>query len=49
MDIKYLYIFFYILGFVDDDTFKLYYFGVGIFNRIVNNSVKDIILDDMKI
>ena len=37
------------LGFVDNDTFKLYYSDVGIFNRIVNNTVKEIMLDDMKI
>ena len=34
---------------MDNDTFKLYYYDVDIFNRIVNNNVKDIILDDMKI
>ena len=38
-----------LLGFVDKDTFKVYYSDVGIFNRIVNNDIKTIILDDMKI
>ncbi len=38
-----------LLGFVDNDTFKVYYSDVGIFNRIVNNDIKTIILDDMKI
>ncbi|MBR1413916.1 MAG: DUF4143 domain-containing protein [Bacilli bacterium] len=32
-----------------NETFKTYYSDVGIFNRIVNNDVKDILLDDMKI
>ena len=38
-----------LMGFVDDNIFKLYYSDVGIFNRIVNNDAKTIILDDMKI
>lgn len=38
-----------LLGFVDNETFKVYYSDVGIFNRIVNNDIKTIILDDMKI
>ena len=38
-----------LLGFVDNDTFKVYYSDVGIFNRIVNNDAKSIVLDDMKI
>ena len=38
-----------LLGFVDNDTFKIYYSDVGIFNRLVNNDIKTIILDDMKI
>lgn len=38
-----------LLGFVDEDTFKVYYSDVGIFNRLVNNDTKTIILDDMKI
>lgn len=38
-----------LLGFVDDETFKIYYSDVGIFNRIVNNDIKTILLDEMKI
>lgn len=38
-----------LMGFVDDNIFKLYYSDVGIFNRMVNNDAKTIILDDMKI
>lgn len=38
-----------LMGFVDNNIFKLYYSDVGIFNRIVNNDAKTIILDDMKI
>ena len=38
-----------LLGFVDNDVFKIYYSDVGIFNRIINNDIKTIILDDMKI
>ena len=38
-----------LLGFVDNDVFKLYYSDVGIFNRLVNNDIKTIMLDDMKI
>ena len=38
-----------LLGFVDDNTFKLYYSDVGIFNRLVNNDIKTILLDEMKI
>lgn len=38
-----------LLGFVDNNVFKLYYSDVGIFNRIVNNDIKTIIFDDMKI
>ena len=38
-----------LLGFVDNDIFKVYYSDIGIFNRIVNNDAKSIILDDMKI
>lgn len=37
-----------LLGFVDDETFKIYYSDVGIFNRIVNNDIKTILLDEMK-
>ena len=36
-----------LLGFADNDTFKLYFSDVGIFNRIVNNDIKTILLDDM--
>ncbi len=38
-----------LLGFVDEDVFKVYYSDVGIFNRLVNNDIKTIMLDDMKI
>ena len=38
-----------LLGFVDNDIFKIYYSDVGIFNRLINNDIKTIILDDMKI
>ena len=38
-----------LLGFAADDIFKIYYSDVGIFNRIVNNDVKTILLDEMKI
>ena len=38
-----------LLGFVDNDTFKVYYSDVGIFNRIVDNDAKTILVDDMKI
>lgn len=37
-----------LLGFVDNNTFKIYFSDVGIFNRIVNNDTKTILLDDMK-
>ena len=36
-----------LLGFVDNDVFKVYYSDVGIFNRLVNNDIKTVILDDM--
>lgn len=36
-------------GFVDENVFKVYYSDVGIFNRIVGNDAKTIILDEMKI
>ena len=38
-----------LLGFVDNDTFKVYYSDVGVFNRLVNNDIKTILLDEMKI
>ena len=38
-----------LLGFVNHDVFKLYFSDVGIFNRLVNNDIKTILLDDMKI
>ena len=38
-----------LLGFVDEDTFKIYYSDGGIFNRLVNNDIKTVLLDDMKI
>ncbi len=38
-----------LLGFVDNDVFKVYYSDVGIFNRLVDNDIKTIIFDDMKI
>lgn len=37
------------LGFADEDTFKVYYSDVGIFNRLINNDAKTILLYDMKI
>lgn len=36
-------------GFVNEDNFKVYFLDVGVFNRLVNNDVKTILLDDMKI
>ena len=36
-------------GFVDHDTFKVYYSDVGILNNLVEVKIKNIILDDMKI
>ncbi len=38
-----------LLGFVDNEVFKVYYSDVGVFNRLVNNNAKTILLDDMKI
>lgn len=38
-----------LLGFVDEDTFKIYHSDVGIFNRLVNNDIRTILLDEMKI
>lgn len=38
-----------LLGFADEDTFKVYYSDVGIFNRLINNDAKTILLYDMKI
>ena len=38
-----------LLGFVDNEIFKAYFSDVGIFNRIVKNDIKTILLDDMKI
>ena len=38
-----------LLGFVDNDVFKVYYSDVGIFNRLINNDIRTIIFDDMKI
>ena len=38
-----------LLGFTNNEVFKVYYSDVGIFNRIVNNDVKTILLEDMKI
>ena len=38
-----------LLGFADNETFKAYYSDVGVFNRLVNNDIKTILLDDMKI
>ncbi len=38
-----------LLGFVDNDVFKVYYSDVGLFNRLVNNDIKTILLDDMKV
>lgn len=36
-------------GFIDEETFKVYFSDVGIFNQVVGNDTKSIILDDMKI
>lgn len=36
-------------GFIDNETFKVYFSDVGIFNQVVGNDIKSIILDDMKI
>ena len=36
-------------GFVDEETFKIYFSDVGIFNRVINNDIKTILLDDMGI
>ena len=38
-----------LLGFVDNDMFKVYFSDIGIFNRIVNNDVKTVMIDDMGI
>lgn len=38
-----------LIGFTDENTFKVYYSDVGIFNRIVNNDAKTILLEEMKI
>lgn len=38
-----------LLGFVDNETFKVYFSDVGVFNRLVNNDIKTILLDDMRI
>ena len=38
-----------LLGFIDEEIFKIYYSDVGIFNRLLNNDIKTILLDDMKI
>lgn len=36
-------------GFIDNEIFKAYFSDVGIFNQVVGNDTKSIILDDMKI
>lgn len=36
-------------GFIDEETFKAYFSDVGIFNQIIDNDIKSIILDEMKI
>jgi len=38
-----------LLGFVEEDIFKVYYSDVGIFNRLVNNDIKTIILNEMEL
>ena len=38
-----------LLGFVDEETFKVYYSDVGIFNRLLNNDIKTILLDEMEL
>ena len=36
-------------GFIDEEVFKVYFSDVGIFNRILGNDIKSIILDNMDI
>ena len=36
-----------LLAYVDNDTFKAYYSDVGVLNRLLNNDIKTIILDDL--
>ena len=38
-----------LLGFVDEEIFKVYYSDVGIFNRLLNNDIKTILLDEMEL
>ncbi len=38
-----------LLGFVDNDVFKVYYSDVGIFNRVINNDIRTVLFDDLKI
>ena len=38
-----------LLGFTDDETFKVYYSDVGILNSLVNITIKDILNDEIKI
>ncbi len=38
-----------LLGFVNEGIFKVYYSDVGIFNRLLNNDIKTILLDEMKL
>lgn len=38
-----------LLGFIEENVFKIYYSDVGIFNRLINNDTRTIILDDMKL
>lgn len=36
-------------GFIDQDTFKVYYSDIGILNDLVDITTRDIILDDLKV
>jgi len=36
-------------GFIDNDIFKAYLSDVGIFNRLISNDIRTILLDEMKI
>ena len=38
-----------LLGFVNEEIFKVYYSDVGIFNRLLNNDIKIILLDEMEL
>ena len=38
-----------LLGFVNEEIFKVYYSDVGIFNRLLNYDIKTILLDEMEL